>query len=345
MKKLFGCLLAFLCAAPILCGCGANGDKSANISVIYLITAISALALLAGCWFMIKNRNRWILLLFASVTVINAGYYWLSVSPSLTQALLANGVAYFGSAFLPVAMLMIILRMTKISYKPYLPIVLGIAAFVMFLIAASPIYPVCNDIYYKTVEISKEQGVTVLVKEYGSLHILYTIYLLGSFAATIAVSVYATVKNKLDSAVYAMMLNFAVLVNIVVWLMEQFIDVSFEILSVSYIVSELFLLGLFIIIQQQRRSTAEPIIAQAPVTPAPNPPQEQLDTFKNGVNALTHTEKAIFDYYLQGKTTKEILVLLNITENTLKFHNKNLYGKLGVSSRKQLIAIAKVINE
>ena len=25
--------------------------------------------------------------------------------------------------------------------------------------------------------------------------------------------------------------------------------------------------------------------------------------------------------------------------------NKNLYGKLGVSSRKQLIAIAKVINE
>jgi len=27
---------------------------------------------------------------------------------------------------------------------------------------------------------------------------------------------------------------------------------------------------------------------------------------------------------------------LNIKENTLKFHNKNIYGKLGVSSRKEL---------
>jgi DNA-binding CsgD family transcriptional regulator len=31
---------------------------------------------------------------------------------------------------------------------------------------------------------------------------------------------------------------------------------------------------------------------------------------------------------------------LNIKENTLKFHNKNLYSKLGISSRKQLLSIA-----
>ena len=35
---------------------------------------------------------------------------------------------------------------------------------------------------------------------------------------------------------------------------------------------------------------------------------------------------------------------LSITENTLKFHNKNLYGKLGVSSRKQLLAVYKIYN-
>ena len=36
---------------------------------------------------------------------------------------------------------------------------------------------------------------------------------------------------------------------------------------------------------------------------------------------------------------KEIREKINITENTLKYHNKNIYGKLGVSSRKQLISI------
>lgn len=30
---------------------------------------------------------------------------------------------------------------------------------------------------------------------------------------------------------------------------------------------------------------------------------------------------------------------MNIKENTLKFHSKNLYGKLGVTSRKQLTAM------
>ena len=37
----------------------------------------------------------------------------------------------------------------------------------------------------------------------------------------------------------------------------------------------------------------------------------------------------------------ELLNELNITENTLKYHNKNIYGKLGVSSRKQLKEIAR----
>ena len=34
-----------------------------------------------------------------------------------------------------------------------------------------------------------------------------------------------------------------------------------------------------------------------------------------------------------------------IKENTLKYHNKNIYSKLGVSSRKQLLHIASLISE
>ena len=37
------------------------------------------------------------------------------------------------------------------------------------------------------------------------------------------------------------------------------------------------------------------------------------------------------------------MAMLNIKENTLKFHNKNLYHKLGVSSRKELLEIYKLI--
>ena len=37
------------------------------------------------------------------------------------------------------------------------------------------------------------------------------------------------------------------------------------------------------------------------------------------------------------------MLRLSIKENTLKFHNKNLYSKLGVSSRKELLKVHRAI--
>ena len=52
---------------------------------------------------------------------------------------------------------------------------------------------------------------------------------------------------------------------------------------------------------------------------------------------LTPTERIIYDLYLSGKNTVQVQQVLGITENTLKYHNRNLYSKLAVSSRKQLV--------
>lgn len=49
------------------------------------------------------------------------------------------------------------------------------------------------------------------------------------------------------------------------------------------------------------------------------------------------------EYYLAGKSAKEILALTGIKESTLKYHNHNILGKLGVSSRKQMLRYAEVM--
>ena len=61
--------------------------------------------------------------------------------------------------------------------------------------------------------------------------------------------------------------------------------------------------------------------------------------YLSGVEQLTLTENAIYEAYTKRLTTKEIMAAMNITENTLKFHNKHIYAKFGVSSRKQLLAL------
>lgn len=338
----------------VLPGCSTIGSKSASLSVIYGAAAVLSLLLLVGYYAVVHKRDLWLLLLFSSVAVVNAGYFALALSKTLESALWANRLSYFGSVFLPLSMLMSILKATTLSHKKHLPTVLVVLSVAMFLVAASPGY---LDVYYKNVALATVNGVTVLQKEYGPLHHLYLIYLLLYLAAMIAVIVHAAIKKKLQDPSHAIILAVAVGANIGVWLLEQLVDIQFEILSISYLISELFLLGLHLMIaENEKRLSAATAELQSELAAAQRHQQnvsvekaavqftdEQCERFASNLTNLTRTELVIYEFYISGKTTKEIMAALNIKENTLKYHNKNIYGKLGVSSRKQLVELARTI--
>lgn len=64
---------------------------------------------------------------------------------------------------------------------------------------------------------------------------------------------------------------------------------------------------------------------------------DDFEIFMQHLHTLTPKESEILDLYIDGKHAKEIMEVLNINQNTLKYHNKNIYSKLNVSSRKQLL--------
>lgn len=55
---------------------------------------------------------------------------------------------------------------------------------------------------------------------------------------------------------------------------------------------------------------------------------------------LSYREKEIYSLLLQGCRNREIAESLAISENTVKFHLKNLYAKLGVANRTRAISIS-----
>lgn len=69
---------------------------------------------------------------------------------------------------------------------------------------------------------------------------------------------------------------------------------------------------------------------------------EDYEYFICNLKTLTPTEYRIYELYLSGKTAKEIMEITGTKENTLKYHNKNIYSKLGISSRKQLLRFASL---
>ena len=330
-----------------LTGCASIGEKAASMSVIYGVAAALSLVLLIIYCSTVKKRDPWYVLLFASIMIVNIGYFALAISQGLGEALLANRLSYLGSVFLPLSMLMIIINATHIQYRKWMPGVLIGLAVVVFLIAASPGY---LPIYYKDVSFEIVDGVATLVKDYGPLHVLYLIYLLGYFSAMIATIVHATLKDKIDSLAYAVIIAIAVFVNLGVWMIEQLVEIDFEFLSISYIISECFLLGLhFLMAEAEKLKQQVPAAPAAEVTievsqetevPAEED-QESMKLFLDGLTRLTPKERELYECYVAGMTTDVIMEKLAIKENTLKFHSKNLYGKLGVKSRKQLMELHK----
>ncbi len=55
-------------------------------------------------------------------------------------------------------------------------------------------------------------------------------------------------------------------------------------------------------------------------------------------NTLTDREESVLALVAEGKTNAQIGVALNLSENTVKFHLKNLYAKLDVTNRTEAAA-------
>ncbi len=332
---------SFMLVAP---GCGITGEKTGSLLIIYIVTTVFSFVMLAGYFIISKKKSLWFILLYTSIFIVNVGYLCLSLSGNVAEALLANRIAYLGSVFLPYAMFMIILSVSNIKLKKFVPFVLVILSVVVLIIAASPGY---SDVYYKSVELVNINGVSVLEKSYGPLHLVYLIYLISYFTGMIGVIIYSVIKRKNNSQVYPGILAFTVFINIGLWLLEQFIRTDFEMLSVSYIISGMFLLALNVITKDESVKSDDVIVSnEVNENIIKEECEENVHETENkqvnlDLNVLTKTERKIYDYYIDGKSTKEVMAELNITENTLKYHNKNIYGKLGVSSRKQLIDISK----
>jgi len=317
------------------------------ISSIYAIATVLSLLLLAAYFVMIKKKEAWFFVLFTAIFIVNVGYFALSISDTLDAALWANRLSYAGSVFLPLSMLMIILQALEIRYRKWLPYLLIIVSIGVFFVAASPGY---LDIYYTNVTLAESDGATMLVKEYGPWHMLYYGYLAVYFLTMIVCIRRGSKKRNLEQNLHSTILAAAVFVNIGVWLMEQFADINFEFLSISYVMTGLFIIFLKMLqaemlkIQDDKLKFQKLAREHATTLKEISVSTDRRELFISGLSALTATEQKIYHAYLEGKTTKEILAELNIKENTLKYHNKNIYSKLGVTSRKELSAIAKIIN-
>ena len=301
----------------------------------YGVTLLLSVGLLIAYLIVVKNKEFWLTLLYACVTIVNLGYLLLSIAKTEAFAIFANDVAYFGSVFLSMCMLLTIVRLCGFKIRLAHIIACLAAGVVMFLIIATAgILPW----YYESISLVAIDGATKLIKEYGPLHPLYLVYLLTYFALMIITIILSIVKKKIGRPKFAGFIAGIVCSNIIVWLFEKFVSWDFEFLSVTYIISELLLLLLFWMMQDY-----------IPVRDIPNPISHEIRTDTNveeklkialsflpDGECLSVRENEILIAVLENKKRKNIAIEMHLSENTVKTYTRNLYNKLGVCSREEL---------
>ncbi|NLW55615.1 MAG: hypothetical protein GX050_03150 [Firmicutes bacterium] len=70
-----------------------------------------------------------------------------------------------------------------------------------------------------------------------------------------------------------------------------------------------------------------------------------FQNFVKNIETLSPAERAVFNLYMKGYTAKEIAEILCLSINTIKTHNKRIYAKLNVTSRKELLLYVQLIQE
>ncbi len=293
------------------------------MTIAYAATAAVALLLLAFYLIAIRPKSVWMLLLFIGVAVANIGYLLLSVAESMANlpfAIAANAVVYFGSVFLTPCLYMTVRRLCGDRRRAWMKWgVVGLALLVFAVIATTP----WTGWYYKEV-LFDQNG--LFDKVYGPLHPFYKVYLIAYFVAMILSVVRSLHRHRFPSQKQAVLITAIVFSNIAFWLAERLIPGPFEFMAAFYLFSELMLLGLHWLMLDT-------------VIPTPSTPMEiLLARLPKGVS-LHPREQEILELVLENAKRKDIAARLRLSENTVKTYTRNLYRKLGVSSREELFAL------
>ncbi len=67
--------------------------------------------------------------------------------------------------------------------------------------------------------------------------------------------------------------------------------------------------------------------------------------FVKNIETLSPAERAVFNLYMKGYTAQEIADILYLSINTIKTHNRRIYMKLNVTSRKELMIYVQMMEE
>ena len=213
------------------------------MTTYYVIMSVLALfnLIVFLLFFHEKKLNYYILAILAIITISNAGNLVMAIAGTLAEAYIAKKIHYLGACFIPPIMLIMVFKMCNISIRKGLENLLILYSFVVYGMVLSIGY---NQMYYKSVKLTKVGDATAIIPEYGFGHSFFYILLYGYLLIGIAVLIYSLNKKNTVSRKNLWALIGIEIVTIVVFLLGRVIAPDLEVTPVTFVIDGWILLYL-----------------------------------------------------------------------------------------------------
>jgi len=96
----------------------------------------------------------------------------------------------------------------------------------------------------------------------------------------------------------------------------------------------------FLAQQEEETRNRSIVINETPVDAAP-----MFEQFLENIKTLSPAERNVFNLYVRGYKAQEIADRLYLSINTIKTHNRRIFTKLNVSTRKELLVYIDMMKE
>lgn len=213
--------------------------------MIFYYAIMSALALVNFIIFLMlfreKKYNYYILAILALITISNAANIVMAMADSLGEAYIARKIHYVGACFIPPIILIVILKMCNISIKKWVENLIILYSFAVYGMVLTIGH---SDIYYKSVQLTKDGDATAIIPEYGLGHKFFYILLYGYLLVGIAVLLYSLKNKNSVSRKNLWALITLEIATIVIFIIGRIVSPDLEVTPITYVIDGWILLYL-----------------------------------------------------------------------------------------------------
>lgn len=179
------------------------------------------------------------ILLITVIVIGSGGYYALSVSENLPQALLALQLIYVIGIFAPMMLFVNVCEIYKVSIPGWL---LCIMYAVQFCIYGFVLTIGHSDLFYKSAQLNRSGEIVYLTKEYGPMHTAYVVSMYLYFALLILVSSGVIKRRRRISTLDVNAIFFLEFFTIAVYIAERMVGLKIELMPFIFEVAAALLM-------------------------------------------------------------------------------------------------------